>query len=82
VLNDVKEFAEGVATVRAKAKEAGRDPATIDFTACGVGGQWLSPDKLKELEAAGAHRVVFWVRELELDPILRELDDKAKKLFV
>jgi probable F420-dependent oxidoreductase len=81
VLNDVGEFAEGVRYIKAKAKEAGRDPAAIDFTAFGVGNAWLSADKLKELESAGANRVVFWVRELELDPILRELDDKAKKLF-
>jgi probable F420-dependent oxidoreductase len=81
VVNKLEDFAEGVRFIKTQAEKAGRDPDSIDFTAFGLGGQWLSPDKLKEVERAGANRVVLWIRELELDGILREIEDKARKVF-
>jgi probable F420-dependent oxidoreductase len=79
VVTSVEEFAAGVEDIRARAREAGRDPAGFDFTVFGLSGQWLKPDEVRAFERAGATRVILWLDAMERDPILREMDALARE---
>lgn len=77
-LVSVAEFAEGVKRIKAIAAEIGRDPDSLDFTAFGTEQQWKSMKDLRELELAGATRVVLWLNGQDLKSILREMEDLAR----
>jgi alkanesulfonate monooxygenase SsuD/methylene tetrahydromethanopterin reductase-like flavin-dependent oxidoreductase (luciferase family) len=81
VVSSVDEFAEGVAKIKAMAKEAGRDPGTIDFTVFGLAGQWQSPAKTREFEKVGADRVVLWLGDGNLKVVLSEMERLAKAVL-
>jgi alkanesulfonate monooxygenase SsuD/methylene tetrahydromethanopterin reductase-like flavin-dependent oxidoreductase (luciferase family) len=78
VVQSVEEFANDVERISAVAKAAGRDCAALDFTVFGMPGQWRSQQEISALERAGARRVTFWLEQLELDGIKRELDELAR----
>ena len=81
LVHNVEEFAEGVREIKSMAETAGRDPASFDFTAFGLTGQWRDPKEIEALGRAGAGRVTIWLDESERDGILRELDDLARKVL-
>jgi probable F420-dependent oxidoreductase len=78
VVQSVEEFANGVERISAVAKVVGRDVTAMDFTVFGMPGQWRSHQEISALERAGAGRVTFWLEQLELDGIRRELDELAR----
>ena len=78
VVQSVEEFANGVEQISAFAKACDRDPASIDFVAFGRPGQWRTAQEISALERAGARRVTFWLEQLKLDDIRRELDGLAR----
>jgi probable F420-dependent oxidoreductase len=78
VVQSVEEFANGIERISTFAKAFGRDPASIDFTAFGRPGQWRTQQEISALERAGAGRVTFWLEQLKLDGIRRELDELAR----
>lgn len=78
VVQSVEEFAEGVNFIKGKAREAGRAPDSLTFTAFGIAGQWHDESQLKRFAEVGATRVVLWIDAAERDAILRELDEKAR----
>jgi len=78
VVRSVDEFAEGVARIKAMAKEAGRDASGLDYTVFGTGGQWQAADQIRAFELAGAHRVVLWLGDGDLKRTLSEMDRLAK----
>ena len=81
VVDSVEPFAAGVQKIKALATDAGRDPATIDFTVFGMHGKFRSTEELDAFERAGAGRVILWIKNLDLDDILRELDELAGEVL-
>jgi probable F420-dependent oxidoreductase len=67
----VQELLAGVADVRRRAAEAGRDPGSIDVTVI-----WVRADRqrLDSFEAAGVDRVVLGVPSAEAAVVERQLD--------
>jgi probable F420-dependent oxidoreductase len=78
VVQSVEEFANGVERISALAKASGRDPASMDFTVFGRPGQWRTEQEIGALARVGAGRVTFWLEQLKLDGIRRELDELAR----
>jgi probable F420-dependent oxidoreductase len=78
IVNTIDEFRHGVGEIRRYAADAGRDPSRLDFTAFGFDGKWRKADEIRQLEAAGANRIVLWLHHSGLDDIRRELDATAK----
>jgi probable F420-dependent oxidoreductase len=81
VVATVDQFAEGVAMVKKMAKAAGRDPEGFDFTVFALEHQWRSKPEIQALQQAGANRVVLWILGADLNSILAELEDLAKKVL-
>src|ERR1700674_1245016 len=81
VVQSVEEFADGVKRIKAIAKDIGRTPDGLDFTVCGVEGQWRTPNEIREFERVGANRVVLFMIAHDLNGILREMEDLAGKLL-
>lgn len=81
-VRNIKKFAAAIGTIRNLAKEFGRDPGELDFTAFGLEGQWRSADEIREFERAGANRVVVWLLAGELHGILQEMEDLASKVLI
>jgi alkanesulfonate monooxygenase SsuD/methylene tetrahydromethanopterin reductase-like flavin-dependent oxidoreductase (luciferase family) len=80
VVQGVEEFAAGVKRISTLASASGRDPASLDFTVFGRPGQWRTEQDRSALERAGAGRVTFWLEQLELDGIRREMDEIGRSL--
>lgn len=81
VVSSIEQFAAGVKEIKARAVTLGRDIDTLDFTVFGMHGQYRDKEELHALRAAGANRVILWIRQLELDGILRELDELSTELL-
>ncbi len=81
VVDSVEQFAQGVEQISSLAASAGRDIATIDFTVFGMHGQFRDPKELEALSNVGADRVILWLKNLELDEILIELDQLADEVL-
>lgn len=81
VVQTVQELAAGVEQLRSLAAAAGRDPDRFTVSVFGLQGQWRSRDEVAALEAAGADRVIIWLRDASLGGILRELDELAGELL-
>ena len=81
-LLSVTEFAEGVKRIKTIAAEIGRDPDSLDFTAFGTERQWKSAKEIRELEQAGANRVVLWLNGQDLKSILPEMEDLARVILI
>ena len=69
------EFAEGVKRIKAIAPEMGPDPDSLEFSAFGTEQQWKSTKDIRELEQAGATRVVLWLNGQDLESILPEMEN-------
>jgi hypothetical protein len=82
VVQSVDEFADGVKRIKAMAKDAGRNPDGFDFTVFALEGQWRSAKQIAELERVGATRVVLWAPGLELNDVLRGIEDMASTVLV
>jgi probable F420-dependent oxidoreductase len=81
VLRRMEDFADGVRQISDMAREAGRDPASLDFTLFGGQGQWRNKKDLDAARQAGANRVVLWINASEGDAIRRELDELAAQVL-
>jgi hypothetical protein len=78
VVARVNEFADGVSKIKVMAREAGRDPSGLDFTAFGIEGQWQTRPQIQEFAQAGAGRVMVWLGNDDLKGMLREMERLAK----
>ena len=56
------------------------DPLGMKNTVFGRPGQWRTEQDRSALERAGAGRVTFWLEQLELDGIRREMDEIGRSL--
>ncbi|MGK2913038.1 MAG: LLM class F420-dependent oxidoreductase [Porticoccaceae bacterium] len=77
VIRNVEEFAAGVQDIRKLADQAGRDIGTLDFTVFGMHGQFRNAEDIRALARVGAGRVILWLKRLDLDGILSELEELA-----
>lgn len=76
------DLADGVEQLKRVCDDKGRDFATIGITAFGLDGQWRTANDIAALEKAGADRLVVWIKAMNLDGILAELEHLAAELIV
>lgn len=81
IIDNPAQFSSGVEEIKALAEAAGRDIATIDFTVFGMHGQFRSAKEIEALGIAGAGRVILWIKSLELNDILHEIDELAVEVL-
>ena len=79
--NSADEIKEGRETLNALAKNAGRDPKSIQVVAFGRSGQSWDRAAVRDLEQAGADRAVVWLDVNQGDQALEELEDLAGRLL-
>jgi len=79
IVQSIQEFKDGLSNIKGKALASGRDLASLDFTVCGLKGQWRSYDDQQRFADAGAHRLNLLVGAQTLDETKRELDAIAKE---
>jgi len=77
----VEEIRQGRETLDRLAKEAGRDPSTIQVMAFGMSGQFKDRESIMDLEQAGADKVTIWLDDTEGSEALREMEDIARKVL-
>jgi alkanesulfonate monooxygenase SsuD/methylene tetrahydromethanopterin reductase-like flavin-dependent oxidoreductase (luciferase family) len=77
----VEEIRQGRETLNRLAKEAGRDPSTIQVMAFGMSGQYRDREAIKDLEQAGVSRVTIWLDDTEKPGALREIEEIARQVL-
>jgi len=77
----VEEIRQGRETLNRLAKEAGRDPSTIQVMAFGMSGQYRDREAIKDLEQAGVGRVTIWLDDTEKSGALREIEEIARQVL-
>ncbi|MEC9237214.1 MAG: hypothetical protein VYC69_00960, partial [Chloroflexota bacterium] len=68
-------------TLNRLAKEACRDPSTIQVMAFGMSGQYRDREAIKDLEQAGVGRVTIWLDDTEKSGALREIEEIAQQVL-
>ncbi|WP_131770107.1 LLM class F420-dependent oxidoreductase [Candidatus Protofrankia californiensis] len=81
LVQSIDEFAEGVARIKQVAEDSGRDPATIDFTVVGLAGQFRNTEDHRALEKIGCNRVIVWIKAMDNDGMLAEIEELAAELI-
>lgn len=81
IVQSAEELADGVTKLREAVSAAGRDPDHVSVSVFGLQGQWRTRDEVAALEAAGAHRVIVWLADSDLETILEELEALAEELL-
>ena len=76
------EIKRGRETLNDLAKQAGRDPGSIQVMAFGESGEFRDPEAIKDLEEAGANRVTIWLENTEGTQTLREMEEIAGKVLI
>ena len=81
VRTTVEQVRQGRDTLNDLARQAGRDPETIQIMAFGAPGQFRDREVIKDLEQAGADRVTIWLENTGGPESLREMDDIARDVL-
>lgn len=81
VSNDPQEIADGKAAIARRAREIGRDPATLEVTLFCMEGRFRTRAELDAAAQAGADNVVLWIKGRQQDDVLAELDVLAGDIF-
>lgn len=81
VRTTVEQVRQGRDTLNDLARQAGRDPASIQIMAFGAPGQFRDREVIKDLEQAGADRVTIWLENTGGPESLREMDDIARDVL-
>ena len=76
------EIKQGRETLNDLAKQAGRDPESIQVMAFGESGEYRDLEAIKDLEEAGANRVTIWLENTEGTQALREMEEIAHQVLV
>ena len=76
------EIKRGRETLNDLAKQAGRDPGSIQVMAFGESGEFRDPEAIKDLEEAGANLMTIWLDNTEGTQALREMEEIARKVLV
>ena len=78
---DPEVIRSGRATLDRLAREAGRDPASIQIYAMGTEGAYRDRAQIQALEDAGANHIVLWMQRTQGDEALAELEELARELL-
>ena len=78
----VDEIKRGRETLDNLAKNAGRDPASIQVMAFGRPGQFNDREAIKDYEQAGANRVSIWLENSEGPQVLQEMEETSRRVLV
>ena len=77
----VEELKKGRATLDRLAQEAGRDPASIQVVAYGLGDEFRSKQAVRDLGAAGVAHATMWLNSTDQDGALKELEEVARLML-
>ena len=80
VLSPTEDIKRGRATLDELARQAGRDPRSIEVLAFGFPGQFKDRAEIRELEQAGINHVTIWLTA-EGDAMVTELEEVAHKVL-
>jgi len=80
VLSPIEDIKRGRATLDELARQAGRDPRSIEVLAFGFPGQFKDRAEVRELEQAGINHVTIWLTA-EGDAMITELEEVAHKVL-
>jgi probable F420-dependent oxidoreductase len=78
---DPQEIADGRAAIARHARDAGRDPATLDITLFAPDGYFRTRKELAEVARAGADNAVLWLRGGTEQEVLADLEALAGAVF-
>lgn len=78
---DPQELADGRAEITKHAKDAGRDPSSIDITMFAPDTFFRSKAELKSIADTGANGSVVWLQGQNTQEVVAELEDLAGNLF-
>ena len=75
------EIQRGRETLNDLAKQARRDPGSIQVMAFGESGEFRDREAIKDLEKAGANRVTIWLDSTEGTQALLEMEEIARQVM-
>ena len=78
----VEDIKRGCATLKELAKQAGRDPDSIEVLAFGQSGEFRDPKVIRDLEASGVKRLTVWLPHPEGDEALAEMEEIAQQVLI
>lgn len=79
VRSTIDEIKHGRATLNELAKEAGRDPQTIEVLAFGFPGRFREREEIKDLEKAGVTHVAIWLTQTGKE--VAEVEELAQRVL-
>ena len=77
----VEGIQRGRATLNELAKQAGRDPQSLDVIAFGQPGQFGDREEIKTLEKAGISHATIWLRRVKGNEVITELEELARRVL-
>jgi len=77
----VEGIQRGRATLNELAKQAGRDPQSLDVIAFGQPGQFGDREEIKALEKAGISHATIWLRCVKGNEVITELEELARRVL-
>src|SRR5215813_5407817 len=77
----VEGIQRGRATLNELAKQAGRDPQSLDVIAFGQPGQFADREEIKALEKAGISHATIWLRRVKGNEVITELEELARRVL-
>jgi len=76
-----EEIQRGRTLLNEFAEKAGRDPQSIAVLAFGQPGQWRDREAIKDLEKVGVNHVTIWLRRIEGNEPIAELEELARRVL-
>lgn len=77
----VEEIKRGRAVLNELAEKAGRDPQSIEVLAFGQPGQFRDRQAIEDLEKAGVNHATIWLRRMEGNAALAEVEELAERVL-
>jgi probable F420-dependent oxidoreductase len=77
----VEEIKRGRAVLNELAEKAGRDPQSIEVLAFGQPGQFRDRQAIEDLEKAGVNHATIWLRRMEGNEALAEVEELAERVL-
>jgi probable F420-dependent oxidoreductase len=79
--SSVEDITRGRATLNELAEKAGRDPKSIEVLAFGQPGQFKDREAIEAIEKAGANHATIWLRRMEGNEAIAELEELAGRVL-
>jgi probable F420-dependent oxidoreductase len=81
VTPSAEEIKRGRATLNELAEKAGRDPQSLQVLAFGQPGQFRNREEIKDLEKVGVTHATIWLRRIEGNEPIAELEELAQQVL-